>query len=92
MTKQKDFNSLCRECFDTYKKSINGYLEYFADELQSCEEDRAEEIIYYLKKAATCISDCSYPDEDNFKDADLYFEDAEELAFEISEEWGELDD
>ena len=86
MNKQTEFNSLCRECFDTYKKSIDGYLEYFDEELKSCEDHRAEEIIYYLQMAATRISDCSYPDEDNFKDEDLYFEDAEELAFKINEE------
>lgn len=83
MNKQKDFNSLCRECFDLYKKSIDGHLEYISEELKSCEEDRAEEIIFYLQRAATRISDCSYPDEDNPKDEYLDFEDAEELAFEI---------
>ena len=84
MTKQKDFNSLCRECFDTYKKSIDGYLEYFAEELQSCDKSRAEGIIYYLQMAATRINECSHRDEDNPKDEDLDFDDAEELAFEIS--------
>lgn len=83
MNKQTEFNSLCRKCFDLYKKSIDGHLEYFSEELKSCEEDRAEEIIFYLQRAATRISDCSYPDEDNPKDEDLYFEDAEELAFKI---------
>ena len=43
-------------------------------------------IIYYLKNAATQINECSYPDEDNFKDEDLHFEDAEELAYKVFEE------
>ena len=79
-------NALCIECFNLYKKSIDGYLDYFAEELQSCEEYRAEEIIYYLQIAATRINECSYPDEDNPKDEDLDFDDAEELAFKIFEE------
>jgi hypothetical protein len=67
MTEKKDFNALCRECFDLYKKSIDSYLDYFSDELKSCDENRAEEIIYYLQRAAARINECSYPDEDNPK-------------------------
>ena len=85
MTKN-NFNDLCAECFDSYKKSIDGYLEYFAEEIKSGEGQRAEEIIYYLKNAATQINECSYPDDDNPKDEDLDFEDAEELAFKVFEE------
>ena len=76
-TKQKNFKALCRECFDLYKKSIDIYLDTFSEELRSCDEYRAEEIIYYLQRAVTRINDCSYPDEDNLKDEDLDFEDAD---------------
>ena len=85
-TKQKNFKALCRECFDLYKKSIDSYLDAFSEELRSCDEYRAEEIIYSLQRAATRINDCSASDEDNPKDEDLDFLDAEELAFKISEE------
>ena len=87
MDKTKNFKGLYRECFDLYKKSIDSYLDAFFEELRSCDEYRAEEIIYSLQRAATRINDCAYPDEDNPKDADLDFYDAEELAFKISEEF-----